>query len=457
MLITASDSLDFIIRGDATRQNQAGKPRDNVCDPTFQAGIHCVGVDPDPREVNAIIDGSLDRDVAGISLEANWTMDLGTFTSITAYRQAHFDFEDPFFSNPVNPPAQIESINRNIEDSDQISEELRLAFTAMDGRLDGIARSRTTSTEQINRNEMLDQRFPAPAQTGKAAFPQDVDSTSAAVFGEVGYHLLDTLKLIAGARMTWESKDADLAGILVAGPGLPPPLSVPYNVSVSENWDAFTPRFVVEWTVTDEAMVYASAARGFKSGGFQGTAGTGASAATPYDPEYAWSYEIGAKSQWFENKVRVNAAAFHVDYEDLQVSSLVPLCCVVIGNAADAEVDGFELEITGRPLPGLEINSNHTWLNAEFTDFATGATANYSNNTLPRAPKTKRTSACSTRYRCRTFSSGSSVPITRINRRCSSRLPTRRSRCSRATTCTTDGSRYARRTVRGSSHCGART
>ena len=321
-------------------------------------------------------------------MEANWTTDLGTITSITAYRQAHFNFEDPFFSNPINPPAQIESINRNIEDSDQISEELRLAFTALDGRLDGIG-GLYYLTEQVNRIEILNQIFPAPAQTGIAWFPQDVDATSTAVFGEVGFHLLDRLELIAGARMTWESKDVNLAGLLIIGPGLPPPLAVPYNVSASEDWDAFTPRFVVEWTVTDEAMVYASAARGFKSGGYQGTAGTGASAATPYDPEYAWSYELGAKSQWFENKVRVNAAAFHVDYEDLQVSSLVPLCCVVIGNAADAEVDGFEIEITGRPLPGLELNSNHTWLNAEFTDFASGATANFSGNTLPRAPENK--------------------------------------------------------------------
>ncbi len=388
LLITASDSLEFIIRGDATRQEQAGKPRDNVCNASFNGGVHCIGVDPDPREVNAIIDGSLDRDVAGISLEANWTMDLGTITSITAYRQAHFNFEDPFFSNPVNPPTQIESINRNIEDSDQISQELRLAFTAMDNKLDGIA-GLYYLTEQINRNELLDQRFPAPAQTGRASFPQDVDSDSAAIFGEVGYQLLDTLRLIAGARMTWESKNVDLAGILLAGPGLPPPLSVPYSVSTSEHWDAFTPRFVAEWTVTDAAMVYASASRGFKSGGFQGTAGTGASAAIPYDPEFAWSYELGAKSQWFENKLRVNAAAFHTDYEDLQVSQLVPLCCVVIGNAADAEIDGFEIEITGHPFPGLVINSNHTWLDAEFTDFATGATGVFTGNTLPRAPENK--------------------------------------------------------------------
>ena len=388
LLITANDSLDFIIRGDATQQEQAGKPRDNVCNPAFNGGIHCVGVDPDPREVNAIVDGELDRDVAGLSLEANWTTDIGTFTSITAYRQAHFNFLDPFFSNPINPPAQIESINRNIEDSDQISEELRLAFTAFDGRLDGIG-GFYYLTEHINRIEVLNQIFPAPAQTGMAWFPQDVDATSTAVFGEVGFQLLDSLKLIAGARMTWESKDVNLAGLLIFGPGLPPPLAAPYNVSASEDWDAFTPRFVAEWTVTDEAMVYASAARGFKSGGYQGTAGTGASAATAYDPEYAWSYELGAKSQWLENKVRVNAAAFHTDYEDLQVSSLVPLCCVVIGNAAEAEIDGFEIEVTAVLLPGLELNSNYTWLDATFTSFAAGATGNFSGNTLPRAPENK--------------------------------------------------------------------
>jgi iron complex outermembrane receptor protein len=390
LLINASDVLDFIIRGDLTQQEQAGKPRDNVCNAAFNGGVHCIGVSPDPREVNAIIDGSLDRKVAGVSLETNWTIDAGTITSITAYRQAHFNFEDPFFSNPVNPPTQIESINRNIEDSYQISEELRIAFTAMDDRLDGIA-GVYYLYEQVNRNEWLKQLFPAPALTGIAAFPQDVDSTSAAIFGEVGYNVLDTLELIVGARMTLEQKDVDLAGILVAGPGTPPPLSVPYNVSNSENWDAFTPRFVVEWTVTDEAMVYASAARGFKSGGYQGTAGTGASASTPYDPEYAWSYELGAKTQWFEDKVRVNAAAYHVDYEDLQVSSLVPLCCVVIGNAAEAEIDGFEIEVVGRPLPGLELNSNHTWLNAEYTDFppTTATGVNFAGNKLQRAPENK--------------------------------------------------------------------
>jgi iron complex outermembrane receptor protein len=136
-------------------------------------------------------------------------------------------------------------------------------------------------------------------------------------------------------------------------------------------------------------MLYGSASRGFKSGGFQGTAGTGASAAIPYDPEYATAYEIGAKSESFDNRLRVNAAIFQIDHEDLQVSQLVPLCCVVIGNAAEAEIKGAELEFVTRPVPWLDINGSYTWLDAEFTDFATGATANNTGRTLPRAPEDK--------------------------------------------------------------------
>ena len=383
-----SESLELLLTADVTRQDQAGKPRDNDCDPAFQGGVHCVGVNPDPRTMNAVIDGHLDRDVEGISAEVNWTAPFGTVTSITAYRQAEFDFEDPFFSNPVNPPAQIESINRNLEDSSQFSQELRLAFSALDERLDAIA-GVYFLYEEIDRDERLDQRFPAPAQTGRASFPQDVESDSTAVFGEIGFDITSTLRAIAGARWTWESKDVRVQGILLEGPGLPPPLAVPFDVDASESWDAFTPRFVLQWTLFDDAMLYASAARGFKSGGFQGTAGTAESAVTAYDPEYAWAYEVGAKTRWLEDTLQVNIAAFRIDHEDLQVSQLVPLCCVVIGNAAEAQIDGWEVEVVAKPLPGLDVNASYAALDAEFDKFEAGVTADNSGNTLPRAPKRK--------------------------------------------------------------------
>ncbi|MBL8549452.1 MAG: TonB-dependent receptor [Hyphomonadaceae bacterium] len=383
-----SDTLDVVLTADYSQQDQFGQVRDNVCDVTFQAGSHCVGVNPDPRISNAIIDGFLRREVAGFLADATWETSIGTFTSLTALRSADFDFQDPFFSNPVNPPAQIESINRNLEQSTQLSQEFRLAFNALDDRLTGVVGVYFLA-EDVERDEQLDQRFPAPAQTGYGSFPQDVRSKSYAIFGQGTYAITDRLGLTLGARMTWEEKDAHLQGIRVQGPGFPPPLSAEFNVNASADWEAFTPRAALDWKVTDDVMLYVSAARGFKSGGFQGTAGTGASAAVPYNPEYAWSYEAGAKTELFDRRLRLNLAAFRTEHTDLQVSQLVPLCCVVIGNAAEAEINGVEVEWVLRPFAGLDINGSYAWLDAEFVDFATGATANFTGNTLPRSPENK--------------------------------------------------------------------
>jgi iron complex outermembrane receptor protein len=383
-----TDDVDVLLSMDHTDQDQLGQPRDNVCNEAFQAGIHCVGVDPDPRRVNAFDDGYLKREVTGFSLNVDWDLQWGVFTSVTAYRTADYSHADAFFSNPINPPAQIESYNENIEDISQFSQEFRLSFDAYDGRLGGVAGVYYLA-EDNERNEILVQTFPVPAVSGTGSFPQDVEATSYAVFGQVSFDLTEDFTLTAGARMTWEEKDADLAAVLLAGPGLPPPLAEEYSVRADEDWNAFTPRFAATWRLTDDAMVYASASRGFKSGGFQGTAGTAASAATPYDPEYAWSYEIGAKTQWLDDSLRVNAAAFYIDYDDLQVSQLVPLCCVVIGNAATATIEGFEIEVLYRPMPGLDLNASYSWLDAEFDSFEGGATADNSGNTLPRAPENK--------------------------------------------------------------------
>ncbi|MBB4632594.1 TonB-dependent receptor [Sphingosinicella soli] len=384
--LAPSDVVDIVLSGDYTKQDTLGQPRDNVCNASFNGGVHCVGVDPDPRVVNAVDDGFLKREVGGLSATVTLDSPMGEITSITAWRKADYSHRDAFFSNPVNPPTQIESINENVEESQQFSQELRLAFKTFNNRLSGVM-GLYFLTENIERNEMLEQTFPAPAQQGRNAFPQDVDSDSFALFGQANLAVTDRLTLTVGARMTWESKRAHLQGILVEGPGLPPPLSVPFDVRARESWRAFTPRFAADYKVSDNVMIYASAARGFKSGGFQGTAGTGSSAATPYDPEFAWNYEAGFKSRFFDNRVQLNVAAFRTDYTDLQVSQLVPLCCVVIGNAATAKIEGVEAEFVAQLFEGFRIDASYSRLDAKFDSFADGATADFTGNRLPRAPK----------------------------------------------------------------------
>jgi len=383
-----SEDLDIVLAADFTDQDQRGNPRHNICDATFQAGIHCVGINPDPRVVNAYTDGYLRRWLQTYRGEVNWTTPVGVLTSITAYRAVTLNFRTPFFSNPVNPPAQIESTETDHEKNKQFSQEVRLAFDALDGRLKGQVGAYYLD-EDNTRIEDLKQDFPAPSITGVATYPQFVDGHSWAIFGQASFAITDTLTATAGLRQTWEKKKGHFIGQKVSGPGLPPPLAANYDVRDSESWKALTPRFAVEWQATPDAMVYASATRGFKSGGYQGIAGSAASAATPYDPEFAWSYEAGAKTQWWDNRVRLNLSLYRTDYKDLQVSQLVPLCCVVVNNAATAKIEGAELEFVIAPIAGLQIDGSLARLNAKFTDFNTDPTRDFTGRHLPRSPEDK--------------------------------------------------------------------
>jgi len=383
-----NEDLDIVLAADFTDQDQKGNPRHNICDATFQAGVHCVGVNPDPRVVNAYTDGYLRRWLRTYRGEVNWTTPFGTLTSITALRDVTLNFRTPFFSNPVNPPNQIESTETDHENNSQFSQELRLAFDGMDGRLKGQVGAYYLR-EHNQRIEDLRQDFPTAAATGIATYPQDVVGKSYALFGQLSYAITDDLTATAGLRQTWEEKDGHFIGRKVSGPGLPPPLAANYDVRASKKWNALTPRFALDYQMTPDALVYASATRGFKSGGFQGLAGSAVSQSTPYDPEYAWSYEGGFKTQWWDRKALFNASIFQTNYKDLQVSQLVPLCCVVVGNAANAKIKGAEFEVVLKPLAGLQIDGSYARLHAEFTSFATGAAANYTGNDLPRSPKDK--------------------------------------------------------------------
>jgi iron complex outermembrane receptor protein len=388
-----TDDVDFVLAADYTHQDQKGNPRHNICDVTFAAGVHCVGVNPDPRVVNAYTDGYIRRDLTTVRGELNWTTPIGVVTSLTAYRHVKLGFLTPFFSNPVNPPAQIESTEIDAERNNQFSEEARLAFHGWDNRVDGVA-GFYYLREDNNRTEGLIQQFPAPSISGTASYPQHVIGTSTALFGQLNVHITDTLTATAGARMTWEHKDGHFAGFVVTAPlptSLPPPLGAPgfYDVRDSHSWHAFTPRFALQWQATDTAMIFVSAARGFKSGGYQGIAGTASSASAPYNPEYAWSYELGAKTQWFDNRLRLNASVYRTNYTDLQFSSLIPLCCVVVGNAATARVQGFEVEFVGKLTSELQIDGGYNYLDAKYTKFAASASLKFPGHYLTRSPKNK--------------------------------------------------------------------
>jgi iron complex outermembrane receptor protein len=183
-------------------------------------------------------------------------------------------------------------------------------------------------------------------------------------------------------RYTHDSKDNVTDQVNLSGGASTIFFGAPKHVEASESWDAWTPRAIVTFQPNDDLMFYASASRGYKSGGFNYAAATVAQAQTPILPESSWSYEIGAKTYWFDRALRLNIAAYDAITEDLQVRSLVGTV-LQVNNAGEAEIRGVEIEAVLNPTDALTLGLNYAYTDAEYSSYEGCAT--YANPAPPPA------------------------------------------------------------------------
>jgi len=196
-------------------------------------------------------------------------------------------------------------------------------------------------------------------------------SDAEAAFVQGTYHLTSSLALTAGLRYTLEDKHLQQDyqfHIYIPEPVVPPGSGFPFNGSVTRHYHGVTPKFGINWNATDDAMFYVSATKGYKSGGVNSAAA--AAQGESFNPETIWSYEVGAKTDWFDHRLRANLTGFKYDYSDLQVQSLIGPGLVSIGNAASAAAKGIEAELTAKPTPAWKLTTNLTYLSATYRTFA---------------------------------------------------------------------------------------
>ncbi|TAL28451.1 MAG: TonB-dependent receptor [Phenylobacterium sp.] len=210
-----------------------------------------------------------------------------------------------------------------------------------------------------------DQIFFLATQTYEASRQKE---KTAAGFAQVDFSVTDQLTLTAGGRYSWQEKDfvRRLQRPIATFAATP-------AVTASEDWSRFTYHLGGNYQINDDAMVYASYSTGFKSGGFNSRA---ASAATigPFRPEKARAFEVGLKSDWMENRLRVNVAAFWNKYSDLQVSVFRPATVgtgeeQVVANNANERARGVEFEVTALPVDNLTVTASVGYLDADYTSF----------------------------------------------------------------------------------------
>jgi iron complex outermembrane receptor protein len=224
-------------------------------------------------------------------------------------------------------------------------------------------------------------------QDATANFLQHINTDSIAAFGEAKFDLTDRLSLSAGLRYTRENKRFDLdatstpnnpgsddftisiSDFVEVAPGVFEARG-PYSVRRSKTWSKLTPRFVLEYEASTDVHAYASYARGFKSGGFNGQADK-IEDTLPFNPEVADNFEVGLKADLFDRRLRINTAAFYILFDDLQIGGVDPVTgAIITNNAAESEIKGLEIEAFARPLPGLDLSGSLSLLDGKFKDYA---------------------------------------------------------------------------------------
>jgi iron complex outermembrane recepter protein len=196
--------------------------------------------------------------------------------------------------------------------------------------------------------------------------------TGYAPFANVTLKPIDPVEIFLGVRWNHD----DFHRFEDANPNALSPNPVPLDGD--EVWRETTLDAGVKWLISEDHMVYAKWARGYKAGFIQ-LLPNPAGALTPNDdtddtirhnvaPEVIIAQEIGAKTSWLDGKLKANFSAFHYDYTDLQVPT-IKVIQIVNANAQAATVWGAELTLDARPIDDLSLRMAVGWLKAEFDKF----------------------------------------------------------------------------------------
>ena len=324
------------------------------------------------------------------SLAINYTAPFGTFVSSTAYfDRKTFETEDDTdftvyafgLASPLASP-----ITREI-DLRRFVQELRFAST-FSGPFQTIFGGFYSDSTRPRDYEWNTPGFGAATGSPSNLILSFIDSrkaTEEAVFGDVSYDILSNLKATAGVR--WYRDIATFHQFTNgAFYGFTPSTYLAPSTTVS----GFTPRYLLEYKVTPDLLVYASAAKGFREGGnnialplgpppigcSQDLANdnlTPAQVAT-FKSDELWSYELGFKSSFAERRFTLNGAGFLIDWSNIQQQISLPLCGYgITGNSGAARSTGFELEFSGRPIPELTLGLGVGYTDARITQQGAGS------------------------------------------------------------------------------------
>jgi len=320
-------------------------------------------------------------ETSGVSLTVDWNLnDRFSFKSVTASREGD-TYGGIDFDNTVLKSFDV----AGLYDDSQFTQELQLTYvgeglTAVGGLYYFTGDACGAFGVQL---EVLGNLSGLPGLTAESGGCTNTESYSA--YGQASFDLADKWSMTLGGRYTQDTKDADVYKYTFFQTVYPedfengevfPPINPDNKFSGKETWSHFSPRVGVEYQASDDMMLYASYANGFKSGGYnmRGDLGLDPEASTPFAPEIVDTFEIGFKSEPTDY-LRINATYFYSDYQDLQATVQHALTednfVARVVNAGQAEIQGIELESIYAATDNLNISLSLGYIDAKFVEFLT--------------------------------------------------------------------------------------
>jgi len=335
-----------------------------------------------PYQINQDFEGHTNRDILAGSIVWNRYGQDVDFVSITSAQMWDIDEASDFdFS-------QLDGVRRYTNEEEEYAyQELRLQSAKDEdldaGRKDGVKWLVGTSGFISNQKREATNEFRpggagiifAPSQVGSDRSAGAFDSWSASVFGQATFMFATGFEATTALRYDYESRDADINRTFSG---------FPIGATQQDrSFDRILPRVSLAYRRSEDVKTYVSAARGFKAGGFNLTAPGGSES---FGTETSWTYEVGVKSQWFDDRLTANAALFFIDWDDMQLSQFDPTAGGYVSNAGKSTSQGVELELAGQVNSDWTVFGTAGYLDTEFDQYTDQFGQNVAGNNLPFAP-----------------------------------------------------------------------
>lgn len=386
LLFMPNDRLEIIASVLHQEYEAGGRPDEKSASDNADIQQFSGQVISDELQTVKFFEDGFDDDFDLYNLTLTYDFESVQLVSSTSYFDRSFSntLDDTFRVSRVLGPILNQQfvLNQFFNDSEvrNITEELRLSSTG-DGWLQWVVGAYYDDQSQEFDQDTIIPGSPIKIFVGE----QDIDQTQVAVFGELTAQLTDKIEVTFGLRWFDYERDALIIADGVANGG-------PTLVDNESGENGFNPKYQVTYHASEDALFYASAAKGFRNGkisGFVPAFLCGAELAslgldpTGTDVDTLWNYEVGAKTTLAEGQLTLNGAAYYIDWEDIQNRIQLQCGFSVDGNAGEITSKGIELDIGYRPSDNLSLTLGVTYTDSELTEtaaflpFADGSSAPY--------------------------------------------------------------------------------